>query len=224
MNAAQLMGKALGHFIKAVPTDCLHIAASGILKSSSRGGQMYMQGKIIISIALGLGMILLLLLRLVVHTTLTPLPALQSAQTLSPFDPTPLGRVVPTNAPPLCPGVAGQPAPNPGPHAFGRITDLVPRIPNDRKPALALKRHDGSYEEVFLTDDLVATYLSNLAPGDCLLSYSPPACLMGHYPGEDPTQHRQCSGDPEAVASPQPENRTPERDAKAYPPPIRLAH
>src|SRR5262249_43714112 len=155
---------------------------SVILKTSSSQGQTYMQSKTIISIGLSFGIILLILISLVVRISVNPSPTLLSAQTLSPLDPTPLGRTLPTNAPPLCPGVAGQTASDPGPYAFARIIDLAPHIPQDNKPALALKRHDGSYEEVFLSDDAVAAYLSNLAPGDCLLSYMPPACLMGHYP------------------------------------------
>jgi len=183
-----------------------------------------MQGKIIISIALGLSFVFVILLALVLRITLPRSPTLPSAQTLSPFDSTPLGRVLPTNAPPLCPGVAGQSAPDPGPYTFARIIDLAPGIPKDSKPALVLKRQDGTYEQVFLTDDAVALYLSKLAPGECLLSYIPAACMMGHYPGEDPTQHRQCSGDTQVVASAQAEQPRPGLVATAYPPPARLAH
>jgi hypothetical protein len=76
---------------------------------------------------------------------------------------------------------------DPGPNPISQITDLDPTIPIDSKPDYIIKHLNGGYESIYYsTEEQLTDYLKTLKVGYCLASSAPPACLVGHYPGEPP--------------------------------------
>ncbi len=70
---------------------------------------------------------------------------------------------------------------------FAQVIDLDPTIPDDSKAALVIRRLNGDYEyALYSTEEQKEEYLKSLHVGDCWATSIPPACLMGHFPGEPP--------------------------------------
>jgi len=74
-----------------------------------------------------------------------------------------------------------------GSHQIAKVTDLDPTFPSDSKGALLIKHQDNNYEEIdYSTDEQIKKYSNSFKSGDCLAAILPPACMVGHYPGEPP--------------------------------------
>lgn len=77
-----------------------------------------------------------------------------------------------------------------GPHSIDKITDLDPTLPVDSKAGLVIYHLDNTFEEIdYASDTRLEKYLKSLN-NFCLVTDFPPACLMGHYPGEPPGRKR----------------------------------
>jgi len=77
------------------------------------------------------------------------------------------------------PFITAAPDPEPTP---SQVIDLAPSVPDSEKTFLYIQHPDGSQDEVRLTGDMVAGYLSQLPPGDQLVAEILPAYLHGHHP------------------------------------------
>jgi len=85
---------------------------------------------------------------------------------------------------PLC---TSTPEYAPGPYRISKVIDLDPTFPNDSRAGWLIKHPDDTYEEIyFSTDEQLKKYGKTFKRGDCLVTTFPPACLVGHYPGELP--------------------------------------
>jgi hypothetical protein len=84
---------------------------------------------------------------------------------------------------PICSSTPGYDS---GPHTMDKITDLDPTFPEDSKAGFIIKHLDDTYEEIdFSTQEQLEKYLKSLN-NYCLVTDFPPACAMGHFPGEPP--------------------------------------
>ena len=84
---------------------------------------------------------------------------------------------------PICSGTPGF---DTGPHTIDKITDLDPTFPEDSKAGFVIYHLDDTFEEIdYSSDAQLEKYLKSLK-NYCLVTDFPPACLMGHYPGEPP--------------------------------------
>src|SRR5262245_20826990 len=91
-------------------------------------------------------------------------PVTAVALTASPVDNT--QNNLPTGVP--------DPAPTPS-----RVIELEPSIPDRDKAYLWIEHPDGSQDEVRLTGDMMAAYISHLPPGDRAVSDAPPQSMVG---------------------------------------------
>jgi hypothetical protein len=140
-----------------------------------------MRRKVVALVSLGIALlVVLLLLALIRFTPIGYLPAPLNTPffcTSMPFyDP---GQYV--IAPTTYPQATGPKL------KFAQVIDLDPTIPDDSKAAVVIRRLNGDYEyAVYSTEEQKEEYLKSLHVGDCWTTSIPPACLMGHFPGEPP--------------------------------------
>jgi hypothetical protein len=75
----------------------------------------------------------------------------------------------------------------PGAYVESRIVDLDPTIDIDSKASAMIRRFSGEWERVYYSrTEQMNDYLKTLRLGECWSGGVPPACVMGHYPGEPP--------------------------------------
>jgi hypothetical protein len=75
----------------------------------------------------------------------------------------------------------------PGAYIESRIVDLDPSIDAESKASAMIRRFNGEWERVYYSrTEQMNDYLKTLRLGECWSGGIPPACIMGHYPGEPP--------------------------------------